>query len=72
MARSVDDVLSRRIRALQLDARAALESAPAVAEVLARELGRDSDWIAAQVREFGRIAAGYLPEHSTIETEIHS
>jgi glycerol-3-phosphate dehydrogenase len=64
MARTVDDVLSRRVRALQLDARAALEAAPVVAEVLARELGKDSSWAAAQVLEFDRIGAGYLPGKS--------
>ena len=61
MARTVDDVLSRRIRALQLDARAAREAAPAVADLLARELGRDAAWAAAQVREFSDLARGYLP-----------
>jgi len=56
MARSVEDVLSRRTRALVLDARAALESAPAVARVLARELGRDEAWVADQVSAFERRA----------------
>jgi hypothetical protein len=46
MARSVEDVLSRRTRALVLDARAALECAPVVARVIARELGRDEAWVA--------------------------
>jgi len=62
MARTVEDVLSRRTRALQLDARAALEAAPAVAELLARELGRDHSWIAAQLLEFTTLAHGHLPE----------
>ena len=39
MARTVEDVLARRTRALFLDARAAMEAAPAVAKVLAKELG---------------------------------
>jgi glycerol-3-phosphate dehydrogenase len=56
MARSVEDVLSRRTRALVLDARAALESAPAVARILARELGRDEAWVADQVSAFERRA----------------
>ncbi len=60
MARTVDDVLARRTRALPLDARAALEVAPAVAELLARELGRDRAWIAAQLAEFTALARGYL------------
>ncbi|MDH5588798.1 MAG: glycerol-3-phosphate dehydrogenase/oxidase [Gemmatimonadota bacterium] len=60
MARTLDDVLARRSRSLILDARAAVEAAPEVAEVLARELGRDRMWIAAQVAEFGEMAKGYV------------
>ncbi|GMV06766.1 MAG: glycerol-3-phosphate dehydrogenase [Gemmatimonadota bacterium] len=60
MARTVDDVLARRSRALILDARAAAEAAPTVAAVLAGELGRDEDWAASQVRSFRKLAAGYV------------
>jgi glycerol-3-phosphate dehydrogenase len=60
MARTVDDMLSRRTRALILDARAAIEMAPAVARLMAVELHHDSDWELAQVAEFGSIAKGYL------------
>lgn len=52
MARSVEDVLSRRTRALVLDARAAMECAPVVARVVARELGRDGAWEKEQVTAF--------------------
>jgi glycerol-3-phosphate dehydrogenase len=61
MARSVDDVLSRRTRILQLDAAAANEAAPRVASLLARELGRSSSWEADQVASFRTLAARYLP-----------
>jgi glycerol-3-phosphate dehydrogenase len=66
MARTVDDVLARRTRALLLDARAAREAAPAVAAILARELGRDALWADAQVEEFQALADGYVlpPEPS--------
>ncbi|MFV3126549.1 glycerol-3-phosphate dehydrogenase/oxidase [Niveispirillum sp. KHB5.9] len=57
MARTVEDVLSRRTRSLLLDARAAAEAAPAVAAILAAELGRDEAWVAAQVAEFRALAA---------------
>lgn len=60
MARSLEDVLSRRTRALILDARAASEAAPAVAELLAAELGRDKAWADEQVARFRTLAAGYL------------
>jgi glycerol-3-phosphate dehydrogenase len=60
MARTVEDVLSRRTRALLLNAPAALRMAPRVAELLAHELGRDAAWQQAQVRDFAAIAQGYL------------
>ena len=68
MARTVDDVLARRTRALLLDARAAYEAAPKVAEILARERaaaegwpdGRAEAWVAEQVEEFQEIASGYI------------
>jgi glycerol-3-phosphate dehydrogenase len=58
MARTVEDVLARRTRALLLNARAAMEMAPRVAEILASELGRDTR---GQLTEFLRLATGYLP-----------
>jgi glycerol-3-phosphate dehydrogenase len=62
MARTVEDVLARRTRLLFLNAREAMECAPAVAAVLAQELGRDQDWEQRQVREFNELARGYLPD----------
>jgi glycerol-3-phosphate dehydrogenase len=52
MARTVEDVLARRSRWLLLDARASLAAAPAVARLMAAELGRDSRWIEGQVRDY--------------------
>jgi glycerol-3-phosphate dehydrogenase len=60
MARTVEDVLSRRTRALLLDARAAIEAAPAVADLLARELGRSDDWKLHDLANFQETAKGYL------------
>ncbi len=60
MARTVEDVLSRRTRLLLLDARAAIAVAPAVAALLAEELERDAAWEAEQVAAFRELAAGYL------------
>ena len=62
MARTVEDVLARRTRALFLNARAALAMAPKVASLMARELQRDAAWEAQQVTEFGRVARGFLVE----------
>ncbi len=60
MARTVDDVLARRTRALLLDARAAAEAAPRVAELLASELNRSPAWAEEQVVEFQALARGYV------------
>ena len=60
MARTVDDVLARRTRALFLRAAVAIEMAPVVARIMARELGKDQDWETAQVQEFAKIAENYL------------
>jgi glycerol-3-phosphate dehydrogenase len=61
LALTVEDVLSRRTRALLLNARAALTMAPAVSDILQRELGRDDDWKAAQLASFNDVARHYLP-----------
>ncbi len=61
MARTVEDVLARRTRALFLNAGAALEMAPRVAELMAKDLGKDANWCNQQVRLFGELAQGYLP-----------
>jgi glycerol-3-phosphate dehydrogenase len=60
MARTVEDVLARRVRLLFLDAAAALGAAPTVAALLAEELGHDEGWQAQQVAKFGELAQGYL------------
>ncbi len=60
MARTVEDVLARRTRALFLDASAAMEATPVVAEIMARELGRDEVWANKSAEEFKRVAAGYV------------
>ncbi len=59
MARTVEDVLARRTRALFLNARAAVLMAPRVAELMARELGHDPAWQDNQVRAFLKLAEGY-------------
>ena len=59
-AHTVEDVLARRVRLLFLDARAAKEAAPRVAQILSAELGRDSKWQEEQIAEFDRLADGYI------------
>lgn len=60
MARTVEDVLARRLRGLFLDARASSEAAPIVARLLASELGRDASWEKGQIAEFRRLCEDYL------------
>jgi glycerol-3-phosphate dehydrogenase len=59
MARTVEDVLARRLRALFLNTRAALKMAPAVAELMAREFGAGEAWKSRQLAVFDAIAANY-------------
>jgi glycerol-3-phosphate dehydrogenase len=70
MARTVEDVLARRTRALFLNARAAIEMAPRVAELMARELDRPPAWAAGQLRAFGELASGYLVSGANPGLEI--
>jgi glycerol-3-phosphate dehydrogenase len=56
MARTVEDVLARRTRAVLLDSSAAAEAAPLVAEILATELHRDKAWQDDQVEAFRAVA----------------
>ena len=59
MARSVEDVLARRCRALILNAAAAVEMAPEVATLIAAELGHDEAWQRREVEAFTQLASQY-------------
>jgi glycerol-3-phosphate dehydrogenase len=61
-ARTLEDLLSRRTRSLLLNAAATLRAAPAAAQLLARELGRDENWTRTQLDSFEMLAKQhYLP-----------
>ena len=60
MAQTVEDVLARRVRALFMDARAAMEMAPRVAAIMAREMGKDKNWETEQVKNFTNLAKNYI------------
>ena len=60
MVRTLEDVLARRLRILFMDARAAMEMAPAVVAILAKERGKDEVWQAAQLDDFNRVASHYI------------
>jgi glycerol-3-phosphate dehydrogenase len=59
MARTVEDVLARRTRALFLNARAAEAMAPEVARLMAGELGWDTARQSAEVAAFSTLAKAY-------------
>lgn len=63
MARTVEDVLSRRTRCLLLNAQASIDIAPDVAALMADEKGYDADWEENQVEAFTEVAEGYLLSH---------
>jgi len=62
MARTVEDVLARRTRALFLDARESIRIAPEVAFIMASELKHDNDWMKNQIEAFKKIAKNYYFE----------
>jgi glycerol-3-phosphate dehydrogenase len=63
MARTIEDVLSRRMRALLIDARAAERAAPAVAKLMAAELEAPPEWEQQQIEVFQKLASSfYLPQ----------
>jgi glycerol-3-phosphate dehydrogenase len=59
MARTAEDFLARRSRALVLDARASLEAAPIVIGLMAEALQRDPTWETAQLKAFQERAQDY-------------
>lgn len=60
MARTAEDVLARRTRALFLDARASVEMAPEVTRLMAEELGCDENWQKSQYTEYREMAGAYI------------
>lgn len=62
MVQTIEDVLARRTRALFLNAKAAIESAPKIAEITADELQIENraNWIEEQIKNFNLTAQNYL------------
>jgi glycerol-3-phosphate dehydrogenase len=59
-ARTTEDVLARRTRALFLDASAAIDAAAEVSRILAKELGRNEQWRTRDLERFLEVAKGYM------------
>jgi glycerol-3-phosphate dehydrogenase len=60
MARTVEDVLARRLRILFLDAKIAMNVAEEVSKLMADELGWDEDHRQKSLKRFMKLAKGYL------------
>lgn len=60
MARTLEDVLARRIRCLFLNAPETMRIAPEVASIIAAELGKDKAWEEKQVADFLAMANNYV------------
>ena len=64
MALNIIDFLSRRSRALLLNAKVAIEIAPVVAELMMNELNKDRKWKKEQIKSFNTLAEKYILEPS--------
>lgn len=60
MARTIEDVLARRMRLLFLDAKEAEAVAEKTAEILGDELGRTTEWKQQQVKDFVKLTKQYI------------
>lgn len=60
MAMTVEDILARRSRLLLLDAQAAVEAAPKVAQLMRNLLAESEQWEEEQLTSFLNLASGYL------------
>lgn len=64
MARTIDDVLSRRTRILYTDAREAVRLAPVIADLLQKEIGWTDEEKQRELSDFTDLSANYLPDGS--------
>lgn len=60
MCMTVEDFLSRRTRQLLLNANVAISKAPLVAEMMAKEIGKEEIWTKNQIDNFNAVAKNYL------------
>jgi len=60
MARTIADVLARRVRALFLDAKASMEVAGEVGRLMAKELGWDQEKLALEIQKYQNLVKGYM------------
>jgi len=74
MARTVEDVLARRLRLLFVNAEAAISIAPRVARIMASELKQNGPWEQQQIESFTVLARGYQIKNAddTVETQVNA
>ena len=60
MARTIEDVLARRLRVLFLDAKLSIDMSPGVAKIMAEELNKNDEWQQQQLHDFVILANNYL------------
>ena len=60
MARTVEDVLARRLRLLFLDAKAAKKASFLTSRLMAGELVKDAEWQEQQILSFNTLADNYI------------
>jgi glycerol-3-phosphate dehydrogenase len=66
MARTVEDVLSRRTRALLLDAEESVRISLEVANIMAPLLNKNNDWVFEQVKAYTQLAQQYILKERTL------
>jgi len=60
MARTVEDVLARRTRALLLDAKESLRISESVAQIMAESMKKDQQWVRQQVNDYASLVKNYI------------
>ncbi len=61
---NLEDILSRRTRAMIIDAKASIEIAPEVANIMADELGHNTEWGKNQIEAYKELAKTYLNQET--------
>ena len=70
MAYTVEDVLSRRLRILFVDAQAAIDMCEEVARLMAAELSYSGEWEIEQINSFKALAKQYILHPQIAETSL--
>ncbi len=72
MAINISDILARRLRILFLNVKIAIELAPEIGNLMAKEMNKDQKWIDEQVNNFVQLAQRYLPSPYHLKEPINN